>query len=97
VGLHVISRRRLLEAAEAHGDLVGPLEVWYRIAKKAHWDSLEDVRCELPSADGVDKYTVFNIKGNKYRFIAEINYRTKTLFIRHVVTHAEYDKESWKE
>ncbi len=49
-----------------------------------------------PSADGVGKYTVFNIKGNAFRLIAEINYRTGRLYIRHVLTHAAYDRGGWK-
>jgi mRNA interferase HigB len=94
--VRVISRKKLLEAAGVHADLAAPLEVWYRIAKRADWDSLEDVRRELPSADGVEKYTVFNIKGGNYRLISEINYLTKMVFIREVLTHDEYDRERWK-
>ena len=94
--MHVISRKRLLEAALQYGDLNAPLDVWYRIAKKAEWRSLEDVRTVLPSADGVGKYTVFNIKGNAFRLIVEINYRTGRLYIRHVLTHAAYDRGGWK-
>jgi mRNA interferase HigB len=94
--LHVISRKRLLEAAEVHGDLAGPLDVWYRVAKRADWNSLEDVRQQFPSADGVRAYTVFNIKGNSYRLITEINYQSHRLYIRAVLTHAEYDREGWK-
>lgn len=94
--MHVISRKKLLEAALEHGDLFAPLDVWYRIAKKAEWQSLEDVRNVYPSADGAGKYTVFNIKGNAFRLIAEINYRTRRLYIRHVLTHAEYDRGGWK-
>ena len=78
-----------------HGDLSAPLDVWYRIVKKAEWRSLDDVRRVFPSADGVDRYTVFNIKGNSFRLIAEINYRTGRLFIRHVLTHAEFDRKGW--
>ena len=94
--LHVISRKKLLEAATVHGDLNAPLDAWYRIAKRAEWRSLEDVRGVFPSADGVGKYTVFNIKGNSFRLIAEINYKTGRLFVRHVLTHAAYDKGGWK-
>jgi mRNA interferase HigB len=50
----------------------------------------------LANADAVDRWTVFNIKGNKYRLITEINYRYQRLDIRHVLTHAEYDQEKWK-
>jgi mRNA interferase HigB len=45
----------------------------------------------------VGKFTVFNIKGNAYRLITEINYHTGTIFLRHVLTHAEYSKGAWKE
>jgi mRNA interferase HigB len=44
----------------------------------------------------VDRFTVFNIKGNSYRLITEINYRYGRLYIRYVLTHAEYDKGAWK-
>ena len=94
--MHVISRKLLLQAVERHGDIGAPLDVWYRIAKKAEWKNLMEVRRELPTADGVGKFTVFNIKGNGYRLITEINYQTGRIFLRHVLTHAEYSKGAWK-
>ena len=79
---------------------MAPLDAWYRTAKSAEWTSLEDVRKTYPSADGVPVggkvYTVFNIGGSHFRLIVEINYRTQRVFIRHVLTHAEYDKGGWK-
>jgi mRNA interferase HigB len=95
--VHVISRRKLLEASRQHSDLFAPLDVWYRVAKKADWKTLSKVRETFPSADAVGKYTVFNIKGNSYRLIAEINYRSQRVFIRHVLTHAGYDRGNWKQ
>jgi mRNA interferase HigB len=94
--VRVISRKKLLDAAEEYSDLAGPLDVWYRITKRADWGSLKDVRRVLPATDGVGKYTVFNIKGGTYRLISEINYLTKMIFIREVLTHAEYDRGRWK-
>jgi len=41
--------------------------------------------------------TIFNIKGNAYRLITEINYKTGKIFIRHVLTHAAYRKGGWKQ
>jgi mRNA interferase HigB len=35
---------------------------------------------------------VFNIKGNKYRIVAKVNYDYQIIWIRFVGTHAEYDK-----
>lgn len=93
--MHVISRKRLKEAAEQHADLEGPLEAWFRTAKKAAWRSLGDVRKTFSSADSVAKWTVFNIKGNQYRLITEINYTAGRIDIRHVLTHAGYNRGGW--
>jgi mRNA interferase HigB len=94
--VHVIRRKALKEAATRHTDLEAPLDTWYRSAKKAQWKSLTDVRKTYPHADTVGEYTVFNIKGNAYRLIVKINYQTGRIFIRHVLTHAEYSRERGK-
>lgn len=95
--MHIISRRALVQFATIHPDAETALDVWYRVAKGAHWKNLAEVKQVYPHADQVGRYTVFNIKGNKYRLIAEINYHSQTIFVRHVLTHAEYDKEGWKQ
>ena len=94
--MHIISRKRLLEFSEVHPDAEAPLDTWYRTAKSAKWENLAQVKANYPSADLVGKYTVFNIKGNDYRLIAEINYRSQTIFVRYILTHSEYDKGKWK-
>jgi len=94
--MHVISRKKLKEAAVKYRNLEGPLDAWFRIAKKASWRSLVDIRTVFSSADAVGKWTVFNVKGNQYRLIAEINYAFGRIYIRHVLTHAEYDRGGWK-
>jgi mRNA interferase HigB len=83
--------------AEAkHADLSKPLDTWYRLAMKANWENIADVRKTYPLADPVGKYTVFNIKGNAYRLIVKIEYEYGLVFIKDVLTHAEYDKGAWK-
>ena len=95
--MHVISRKRLKEAASRYPELEIALDAWFRIAKKASWQNLMDVEKPLANADAVGEWTMFNVKGNKYRLITEINYRYPRLSIRHVLTHAEYDREKWKQ
>lgn len=58
--------------------------------------SLDDIRKTWRDTDSVGDKTVFNIKGNRYRLIVKINYRSQTIFIKAVLAHAEYDKEGWK-
>jgi mRNA interferase HigB len=94
--MHVISRKKLKEAALRHPDAEAAMDAWFRIAKHALWQGLTDVRKTFATADAVERWTVFNIKGNKYRLITEINYRFRRVYVRHVLTHAEYDREKWK-
>jgi mRNA interferase HigB len=94
--MHVISRKMLREAEEKPGDLVGPLGTWFKVAKKAHWKNIEDVRKTYRDTDPVGPYTVFNIKGNSYRLIVKIEYRFELIFITRVQTHAEFDKGDWE-
>jgi mRNA interferase HigB len=79
-----------------HAAALAPLLNWYRITRRANWDSLADVRRDFAHADVVGRRTVFNVHGNDYRLIARVNYKTKRVFILHVLTHAEYDKGDWK-
>jgi mRNA interferase HigB len=100
--LHIISRKKLLEADRENPGLgLAPLlDGWYRAAKSARWKNLEEIRQTYAHADGVpvgDKvYTVFNIRGNHFRLITEIFFEDQTILVRHVLTHEEYAKESWK-
>ena len=94
--MHIISRKKLKETAARRSELEGPLDAWYRIAKKAIWQDLADVRKTFANADAVGKWTVFNIKGNQYRLITEINYEFGRIYVRHVLTHGEYDRGGWK-
>ncbi len=48
-------------------------------------------------ADVVGNKTVFNIKGNAYRLITAIHYDRGRIYIRELLTHAEYDKGDWKQ
>ncbi len=90
--MHIITRKRLLEFAKKHPNCAAALESWYRIVKRTDFNSFIELRQAFPSADIVDRLTVFNIGGNKARLIAAIHYNTHRVYIRHVLTHEEYDR-----
>lgn len=94
--LHVISKKKLREFWEHYPDAREPLNQWHRAACKANWQSLAEVRQLFPHADAVYECTVFNIGGNKYRLIVDINYARQVIYVKHVFTHKKYDQESWK-
>lgn len=94
--VHVITRRALKEFAAIHKAAETPLDSWYSVAKKERWESIADVKVNYPHADAVGSCTVFNIGGNKYRLVVKIEYKLQTVYIKHVLTHARYDKGDWK-
>ncbi len=94
--MHAISKSAWQQAATANRTLEGPISEWYKVAKNATWGNLVEVRQVYPNADFVDPYTVFNIKGTSYRLIVKIEYSWQMIFVKHLITHAEYDKGDWK-
>jgi mRNA interferase HigB len=72
------------------------VKAWKKITQTAKWQSLVDVRKTYPSADGVGRFTVFDVNHNRYRLITRIEYRYQMVFIKHFLTHAEYAKGDWK-
>jgi len=95
--MHIITRKRLLDFAQKHPACKSGLEAWYRIIKHSKFNTIAELHKVFPSADQVGKLTVFNIGGNKARLIVAIHYNTQRVYIRHVLTHAEYDRNKWKE
>jgi mRNA interferase HigB len=92
--MHVISRKRLLDFAGTYPDARGQLLEWDRIIAHKRYANTAEVMADFPSVDFIGQgIAVFNIVGNKYRLVVEMNMRGRGLaLIRHVVTHAEYDR-----
>jgi mRNA interferase HigB len=94
--MHIITPAKLREFWEKHPNAEASLRLWNKRIKKGQLQNFDELRQTFPSADQVGNLTVFNIGGNNYRLISFIDYRYQKVFIRHVLTHAEYDKEDWK-
>ena len=94
--MHVISRKKLREFWENHADSYEALNNWYKVVSKANWTNLVEVQEIYSQAEAVGNFTVFNIKGNKYRLIVDLIYSDQIIYIKYILTHAEYDKEVWK-
>lgn len=93
--MHIITRSRLKEFWKKHPDSETSLRLWFTLTTTANWQNFVELRQTFPSADQVKNLTVFNIGGNKYRLVAFVDYTYEKVFIRHVLTHAEYD-DDWK-
>jgi mRNA interferase HigB len=94
--MHIISRKALRDFWERHPESQGSLSRWYTIVRRTDFESFNELRTTFPSADRVEGLIVFNISGNRYRLIAAIHFNRKRVYVRHVLTHAEYDQGAWK-
>jgi mRNA interferase HigB len=94
--MHLISIRNLRAAANQYPDVKKQIDSWYATVKTAEWQKLEDVRQIYRDAEAVGNFTVFNIKGNDYRLIVGIDYEKQIVYYKYLLTHAEYDKNKWK-
>ncbi len=93
--MHLISIRSLRAEAAKYSNVRKKVDAWYKVVKKALWQNLEEARQVYPEAEAVGNFTVFNIKS--YRLIVSIDYKSKTIYYKYFLTHAEYDQEAWKD
>ncbi len=94
--MHIITKRRLKEFWRDDPVAKHPLDDWYRKLEKLSCENLPQLRETFPHADLFGSCVVFNAGGNKYRIVTWVNYRSHQVFIRHVLTHREYDRNKWK-
>ena len=93
--MRVIAKRTIRTFWEKPGceDAHAPLEAWHDITIKALWQSPQDIKNQFGNASICgNNRVVFNIGGNKYRLVAEIQYRVGIVWVKFIGTHAEYDK-----
>lgn len=93
--MHVISAKQLGEFGMRHADAERPLRAWLAIMETKRYASPHQVRADFPGADFLGNWpTVFDIGGNKYRLIVDIRYDLGRIYVRDVLSHAEYTGRS---
>lgn len=91
--MRVIAKKTLVEFCRQHPDAEGALKAWHDEARESQWKSPHDIKHHYPKASlCANRRVVFNICGNRYRLIAEIQYEAGIVWIKFIGTHAEYDQ-----
>jgi mRNA interferase HigB len=95
--MKVIGRDKLTMFARKHAGASGALDMWDDTAARASWATPRDIKARFSSADFLSgNRVIFNIKGNRFRLVAEVNYEHGWVAIEWVGTHAEYDKQTFR-
>lgn len=91
--VRIISRKILRNFWESHPDSEQSLKAWYHETKEETWNNPNQLKEKFHNASIIDnKRVVFNIVGNKYRLITDIEYKLKLVFIVWIGTHKDYDR-----
>ncbi len=96
IGARIVSKKAIREFGKKYSDAVASLAEWQRVVMAAKWDTPVDVKATFRNADFVGDKTVFNIALNRYRLIVYIAFRTRVVYIKAILTHLEYNRETWK-
>jgi mRNA interferase HigB len=94
--VHVITKKRIIEAKRKHPQCASALDGWYKVVESNSFASFADLKKAFNSIDKVGNFFVFDIGGNKLRLIAIIHFNRQKLYIRHVLTHKEYESHKWR-
>lgn len=94
--MHIITQSRIWEAKKQFPESASALDGWYRIIKRNEFNNFAELKKSFNAVDRVGDRVVFNVGGNKLRLIAHIHFQRKKVYIRHILTHKEYDKNNWK-
>ena len=68
------------------------VKAWIYEVRYSTWNNANELKLKYGNASIISsKRVVFNIKGNDYRLIVDIEYKLKIVFVVWFGTHAEYD------
>lgn len=91
--MRVIAVKTLKEYAADYHQAEQALLSWYEEASAASWNNPNELKTQYRNASILtNKRVVFNIHGNGYRLIVDIEYRLKIVFVVWFGTHKQYDQ-----
>ncbi len=94
--MRIVSRKAIREATAKHSEWGASLNAWYKITKNADWKNFADLRNSWKNSDAVGRFVVFGISHNRCRLIETIKYKWRMVYIRRILSHAEYDEKEWQ-
>ena len=92
--MRVISNSALLLFSAKHPASAIPLQAWRKLIESRSFTSFADLKTTFNTVDRAGHFYLFDIGGNKFKIITAIHFDKQRLYVRHVLTHKEYD--TWK-
>ena len=91
--MRIIGRDVFVNFMSRHADSRKWIECWIAETEKIEWSHPQDIKKRYPTVSFLsDNRAIFNVKGNNYRLVCKIAYKTKIVKVDWIGTHAEYSK-----
>lgn len=91
--MRVIATSTLKDYWEKYPECEQSIKSWLREAQLAEWDSPQALKDQFKHASIITgKRVVFNINGNRFRLLVDIEFRLTIIFIVWFGSHYEYDQ-----
>lgn len=93
--MRVISKRPFLEAAAKYTTCASALTDVYLTLVKASFCTPDEMRRVFPPLDNFKhkhRWWVLDVGGNKLRVIMYIQFQASRIYIKHILSHSDYNK-----
>ena len=95
--MRIVGREIIDKAKRIYPECRNSLESWIAETMGSIWQTSQDIKLFYSSASFLHRnYVIFNIKGNQYRLVIKVAYKTKIVLIKWFGTHADYEKIDWE-
>lgn len=94
--MDIVAKKKVLDFMQVYNQSRTVMRTWMQLVEGVTWVSLQNLQETCPSADLVKgtELVVFDVRGDKYRIIARVDYLAAEVQVRHVFTHEQYD--AWR-
>lgn len=93
--MHVISKKPFNDARRQFPNDAAAIDNVYNQLKNLNFNSSDEMKKIFKTLDNFkykDKWYVIDIGGNNLRLLAFIDFKHHRMYVKHIVSHAEYDK-----
>ncbi|CAI0779454.1 mRNA interferase HigB [Serratia marcescens] len=93
--MHIISREPFNNATKQYPNEATALEAIYKALRRGEFRTPDELKALFPSLDRMkykEKWWVIDAGGNHLRILFFASFETQKVFIKHIVSHTEYDK-----
>lgn len=92
--MHVISRKPFVDAIKKYPSDASAIESTYNVLNRGDFKTPQELKAVFGSLDNFkykDKWWIIDIGGNNLRMMAFIEFRHNRIYVKHIVSHKEYD------